>query len=37
VGAYKELKKHMFIALGSKINQDVTQGNKGYLRPTIAI
>lgn len=36
VTAYKELKKHMFAAIGKKINNDVTAG-KNYLKSTIAI
>ena len=36
VSAYKELKKHMYAAIGTKINSDVVQ-NKHYLRGTIAI
>jgi len=36
VNAYKELKKHMTAAIGTKINEDVT-ANKNYLKSTIAI
>ena len=36
VTAYRELKKHMGAAIGTKINEDVT-ANKHYLKPTIAI
>lgn len=36
VNAYKELKKHMYANIGTKINEDVT-ANKSYLRSTIAI
>jgi hypothetical protein len=36
VNAYKELKKHMYANIGTKINEDIT-ANKSYLRSTIAI
>jgi hypothetical protein len=36
VTAYKELKKHMGAAIGTKINEDVT-ANKHYLKSTIAM
>ena len=36
VNAYKELKKHMYAKIGTKINEDIT-ANKSYLRSTIAI